>query len=402
MKKTALALAVLSAGAASVQAGTITTDGPDLVVNTKSGLEVKTADGDSYFKLGGRIQLDYNQYDGVMNAVPGKDGSDLFFRRARLELEGKYQDWGYVMSYNLTGGGSIDLLNTTYMGWGPLAQLTFGQQKEGFGMETLASDKWLPAIERALPSQAFDPDNHVGAQLHGSTADITYMLGAYKQNIDGNNDLKYAYTGRFVVRPMHNGTDIIHIGASFTTRDGDFSSLGSRLGVRGGDSGNATKVQAKYAAPAIGDGLDAWAAELAGSFGPVLATAEYFDGQVSGKGAAPDLKAKGYYAQVAWVITGEPHTYKDNFGIFDKIKPASPGGAWEVFARYDELDMSDTKNVAPVSVFGETGNTATVGVNWYANATVKIGLDYVHADTDKEIGGEDNGDAIVGRLQYAF
>ncbi len=403
MKKTTLALAILSASAASVQAGTITTDGPDLVVNTKGGLEVKTTDGSSSFKLGGRIQLDYNQYDGVINGVPGKDGSDIFFRRARLELEGKYQDWGYVMSYNLTDSGSIDLLNTSYMGWGPLAQITFGQQKEGFGMENTASDKWLPALERAMPSQAFDPGNTVGAQLHGSNDDITYSLGAYKQSIDSSdNKLNYAYTGRFVVRPIHDGTNILHLGAGYTTRDGDFTQLGARLGVRGGDAGNATRVRAKYTGTAIADGLDAWNAELAGSYGPVLITAEYFDGQISGVGAAPDVKAKGYYAQVAWVVTGESHTYKNDIGAFDKVKPAGAGGAWEVFARYDELDASDNKNVAPVQVFGQTGSTETVGVNWYANALVKVAFNYVHADTDKKISGEDSGDALVGRIQYAF
>ncbi len=201
MKKTAIALAILSAGAASVQAGTITTDGPDIVVKTKGGLEAKTTDGKASFKIGGRIQLDYNSYDGVMNAVPGEDGSDIFFRRARLELEGHYADWGYLMSYNLTDSGSIDQLHTTYRGFGPLAELTFGQQKEDFGLEDTGSSKWITAVERSLPANTFDTGNNVGAKLHGSNEMITYSLGAYKQDIDDNNDLNSAVTARFVVRP---------------------------------------------------------------------------------------------------------------------------------------------------------------------------------------------------------
>ena len=55
-----------------------------------------------------------------------------------------------------------------------------------------------------------------------------------------------------------------------------------------------------------------------------------------------------------------------------------------------------------IDLAGETGNTLTLGVNWYANELVKIAFNYVHAETDEEIGGEDDGDAIVGRIQFAF
>ncbi len=130
--------------------------------------------------------------------------------------------------------------------------------------------------------------------------------------------------------------------------------------------------------------------------------AEYFDGEISGAASAQDIEADGYYVQLGWIITGESRAYKNEIGAFDKVKPAGVGGAWEVFARYDELDVSDNDNTASVQVIGETGNTATLGVNWYANELIKVALNYVHADTDEKIGGEDDGDALVARLQYAF
>lgn len=403
MKKTAMAVAIASVTAMAAQAGTVTSDGPDIVLKTKGGLEAKTADGKASFKVGGRIQLDYNSYDGVMNAVPGKDGSDLFFRRARLELEGHYSDWGYLMSYNLIESGSIDQLHTTYMGFGDLAALTFGQQKEDFGLEDTGSSKWITAMERSLPANAFDTGNNVGAKLHGANDLITYSLGVYKQDIDQNNDLDSAFTARFVVRPMYSENSLIHLGAGYTIRDGEFTQLGSRLGVRGGEDGSgAGRIRARYTGGALADELEAWNGELAGSFGPVHAMAEYFDGEISGANGAPDIEADGYYVQLGWILTGETRTYKTAIGAFDKIKPSSPSGAWEVFARYDELDVSDTDNIAPVQLIGETGNTLTLGVNWYANELVKIALNYVHAETDEKIGGEDDGDAIVSRIQFAF
>lgn len=56
----ALAMAVT----AQAFAGTVTTDGADIVVKTKGGLEVATTDKEFSFKLGGRIQADYSSFDG--------------------------------------------------------------------------------------------------------------------------------------------------------------------------------------------------------------------------------------------------------------------------------------------------------------------------------------------------
>jgi phosphate-selective porin OprO and OprP len=403
MKKTAMAVAIAAVTAAAAHAGTVTSDGADIVIKTKGGIEAKTADGNASFKLGGRMQLDFNSFDGVINTVPGEDGSDIFFRRARIELGGHYHDWEYYMSYNLTESGSIDQLNTSYTGLGDMGVLTFGQQKENFGLEDTGSSKWITAMERSLPANTFDTGNNVGAKLHGANDFISYSLGVFKQDLDDKNDLDTAMTGRIVVRPMYGEDGLIHIGAGYTTRDGEFTQLGSRLGVRGGEDGSAAaRIRGRYTGGAVADELEAWNGELAGSFGPFHAMAEYFDGEISGANGAPDIEADGYYVQLGWILTGETRSYKTDIAAFDKVKPSGPDGAWEVFARYDELDVSDTDNIPPVQLIGETGNTLTLGVNWYANELVKIALNYVHAETDEEISGEDDGDAVVGRIQFAF
>lgn len=403
MKKTAMILAIASTCAMSTQAGTVITDGPDIILKTKGGLEARTSDGRYSFKVGGRIQLDYNDYDGVINKVVDSDGSDIWFRRARLELSGHYDDWSYLMAYNLTEDGSIDQLNFGYGGWGDLANLTFGQQKEDFGLEDTGSSKWTTAIERSLPANAFDTGNNVGIKLSGSNNFLTYSLGVFKQDVDGQNDLDTATTGRFVIRPMNDENGLIHLGVGYTQRDSDngFNSIESRLGVRGGENKTATKVSAGYLG-GIADEMTAMNIELAASFGPVHVMAEYFDGELSGVGATPDLEADGYYAQVGWIVTGESRSYKNEIAAFDKVKPAGPGGAWEVFARYDELDFSDNEGEPMIKLAGTTGNTLTVGANWYVNEVVKASLNYVKADVDEAIKGEDDGSAIVARLQFAF
>ena len=75
----ALALAV----SAQAVAGTVTTDGADLVIKTKSGLEVATADKEFSFKVGGRLQADYSTFDGIYTKN-GDNADAAYFRRAFL------------------------------------------------------------------------------------------------------------------------------------------------------------------------------------------------------------------------------------------------------------------------------------------------------------------------------
>ena len=92
----ALALAV----SAQAMAGTVTTDGTDIVIKTKSGLEVATTDKQYSFKLGGRIQADFDQFDGFYT-TNNDAGNEAYFRRAQLELGGNYKDWRYQINYDL-------------------------------------------------------------------------------------------------------------------------------------------------------------------------------------------------------------------------------------------------------------------------------------------------------------
>lgn len=410
MKKATLAAVIAAIGATGAHAGTVTTEGSDMVINTKGGFEAKTTNGKYFFKIGGRIQLDYNHFDGVINEEEDENGSDLFFRRARLEIECKYEDWLCTMAYNLTDGGSIDLLNTTYAGWGPLGLVTFGQQKENFGLEDTGSSKWITAMERSMPANAFDTGNTVGVKLSGSTPLITYSIGAFKNSIDSeDNSLDFATTGRFVVRPLHEEGSLVHIGAGFTQRDGMFTSLGSRLGVRGGETGAlVNRGRSLYAPGLAADEMSAWNGEFAASFGPLHFMAEYFDGELSGMDGAPDIEVNGYYGQLGWILTGETRTYKNDIAAFDKIKPTGFNGAFEVFARFDSLDFSDNVgNPFIATPTGDEAQTITLGINWYANSAIKVSLNYVHAEVDEGLptadgGLVDDGDALVARLQFVF
>ena len=77
----ALALAV----SAQAFAGTVTTDGADIVVKTKGGLEVATTDKQFGFKLGGRVQADYSTFDGIYT-VNGDNADAAYLRLSLIHI----------------------------------------------------------------------------------------------------------------------------------------------------------------------------------------------------------------------------------------------------------------------------------------------------------------------------
>jgi len=395
---------VASFNVATVNAGVVTTDGPDLKIKTKGGFSVKTVDGDYGFQLGGRIQLDADSYDGVINKVAGDNtGSDTYFRRVRAELKGHTKDWSYNFYYNLNEESSrLDVINVTYNGWGDMLKLTMGKQKEGFGLDDSGSSKWTSAIERSIVSDAFDTGNNIGFMLHGHNDAITYNIGLFKEGSGANNELDLATTGRFVYRPFNENDNLLHLGVGFSNRSSNqgFDDFDGRLGVRGSEAGKTVnKAGVSFIDDIDGDTMNIYNLEAAGVFGAFHFMAEYFSGEISdlNNTASSDLKVDGYSTLVGWFLTGERHTYKTKTAVFDKVKPNNKGGAWEVFARVDNLGGDTGANV----IVNET-DVITLGVNWYPTENVKIAFNYLNVKTDQPIGGEDDGNAFAARLQLAY
>ena len=155
MREKLLAAAIIGTFSSQAFSGTVTTDGADIVLKTKGGLEVSTSDKEFSFKLGGRVQADYGRFDGVF--TKNGDTADAgYFRRAYLELGGVlYRDWKYQLNYDLsrnTGNdsdGYFDEASLTYTGFKPV-QLRFGRFYTDFGLEKATSSKWTTAMERNL------------------------------------------------------------------------------------------------------------------------------------------------------------------------------------------------------------------------------------------------------------
>ncbi len=419
----ALALAV----SAQAFAGTVTTDGADIMIKTKGGLEVGTTDKQFSFKLGGRLQADYSTFDGFYT-VNGESADAAYFRRAFLELSGvAYGDWLYTINYDFSHNagssddGYFDEASIAYTGFNPVT-IKVGRFDPDFGLEKATSSKWVTAQERNAAYDLVDwvnaHQNGMGIQASFATSSFygSTSLSAKDQNdVDGDSVKQFNLRGVFA--PMHEAGNVLHLGVNYAMRGLDDtavdSRIRSRLGMRGvsttggndaGTNGNRLLLGGVSSAPAGAyDDDSAWGFEAAWAMGPFSVQGEYIKRDLQADSDAyDDVKGDGYYAQVAYTLTGEPRGYK--LGKFDSIKPANKQiGAWEVFYRYDSLTVEDdTVGIDPTD--DVEGKVHNLGVNWYVNESVKLSGVYVNASVDNQENrnGDDDGDGFVMRAQYVF
>ena len=317
-------------------------------VTTKGGLKVTS--GDYQFKFGGRIMYDYNKSE--KNGVTDEDGFDI--RRARLYVSGNVaQDWSFKAQFNTNGEGVEDMY-LRYTGWGKRANVTIGNQKVPFGLEEMTSSKDITVLERSAISEQFAVGRAESVQLHGVLGgNATYAVSAFAQDQAESNDDEIGFAARYTIAPIQTESQLLHFAVAYHD---------------------------------IAD-TDAFGVEVAAVSGPFHIQAEYADGNFD----SGDLS--GYYVQAGYIFTGESRPYKG--GIFKRVAPMDKHGAWEALVRYEDGDG----NYSDIEL-GRTDATAvTVGLNYYANNNVKIGINYTDGDDNLSA---DDGNELRVRFQLTF
>jgi phosphate-selective porin OprO/OprP len=237
-------------------------------------------------------------------------------------------------------------------------------------------------------------------------------------------DQQSGYAARIAFNPIHGADYDVHLGANIQsilnpadTTGGPVSSRAVRLqerpelrvsGLRLVDTGAINS-----------DGLTAYGLEAGASWKNLYAAGEWNKIEVNRQGASPfDPSFEGWYLQGAWTITGERHAWTNANGGFTGVKPAkvfNPAkgtwGAWEIAARYSELDLNDRAGVFGVAapaggIRGGEQKITTLGLNWYPNNVLRFLLDYQWARVDRlsatgaDIGEDVN--VVSFRSQFAF
>jgi phosphate-selective porin OprO/OprP len=106
----------------------------------------------------------------------------------------------------------------------------------------------------------------------------------------------------------------------------------------------------------------------------------------SGAAAAPvHVPIHGWFVQGGYILTGETirdRTLLQPLRPFDLRKGRCGPGAWEVTARYSQLDLGSqvfTADLADPHLWTNHAKTDDVGANWYLNQFLKVYFDWEHA-----------------------
>lgn len=251
----ALCLAVIGAGVAErAVAIPVSSKDDDLVIETKGGLSVRTADGEYGFKLNGRVLYDYITYEGafnrndddrlinnsIINSVNDAAASnaieealtadevssvnDFDVRGVRLTLSGNAtQDWHFKLGYRFNDGGEFLDAYVRYTGFGNWAHLTLGKQKVPFGLDALTNLSELTALERNIVSLALAANRQEGISLAGYNDVFSYKLGTYELDSDTllqaservNTEIDSLVAARFTVHPLETRHGSFHLGWAY-------------------------------------------------------------------------------------------------------------------------------------------------------------------------------------------
>ena len=374
--------------------GTSKADDKQVLIDTKGGINIRTQDGNYKFSLGGFLQWDIDQFDGLYN--DDESGSEAKLRRARLIFRGSMpNNYHYELMTNYNNEKKqVELLNAFIKYSGNKAfDVTVGRFKEPFGMEALTSAKWLSTIERSV---IFNKPNPVTAGLF---IDAGVMLGKKHKNYtwavalvddrieDTNGKDSYALTGRVTYAPINASRHVVHLGLAYSDRnaeEGTTFTINEPLGVH---TANKTELFTTTVDQLTQTGL-----EFAYLNGPFSVQSEYVFSQGEGDAIGTDIDVDSYYLLWTYTVTGESRAYKK--GLFGPVKPQKTS-AFELVAKLDhnEANITGANNTEAM--------TTTVGFNYYLNKHTKLAVNFVRAETEN-LGTVDKGDAISARFQLGF
>jgi len=367
-------------------------------------------DGAVRFRLGVQAQLDGTAGDasGVFEEAYGAVDSDLGLRRGVIFAVGRIKDFNFELGFDFGADWGVDSawIEGSKGGlevWGHyLGKLRVGYIGEPFSLERQTSSFNTGFQERSLPVQTMAPGSNLGTLLHDSARSerMSWAVGLFsvgKSNDNNASTSLLSLTGRITWLPVYRdgGRRLLHVGLS-----------GSSRSPTGGDIRYRSRPEARFVdfladtGSFSADRVRLLGAELAAVNGPLWAAAEYIVSDVSAE-LSGDPTFRGSYVQVGWFLTGESRRYRTNSGTFDRVLPRSKqegihpfknghNGAWEVVGRVSRIDLEDGL------IEGGELTDFSAALNWYANATTRIGLNYVFAQP------QDRGSAHVAvlRLQY--
>lgn len=351
------------------------------------GLRAESKDGKFKLRLRARFENDWGFMDSgsaVENSVGSlSDGTEV--RRMRLGLQGNiYENIPFKAQVDFASGAAE--FRSVYAGITDLpvlGNIRIGNQREPFGLERNTGTHYVTMMERAS-TNALSPTRNTGFMAHDSHHEdrLTWAVGFFRETNEqgfGQGDDGLAGTARITGIPwFEDDTHLLHLGLSLSRRE--FAMDSAQFKARPGlhlapsfvDTGVITADHGNFV------GLEAlW------MMGPTSLQFEHMEARVG------DFEFQGSYLQLSHFLTDDHRRLRRTFPRFVRVKPGE-GGAWELALRASKIDLNHG------TVRGGEMTDYTLGLNWYANANVRVMANLIYADL------EDTGAALMFALRFGI
>jgi phosphate-selective porin OprO/OprP len=249
-------------------------------------------------------------------------------------------------------------------------------------MERIMSLAFEPQQERAAVSDALMPSRNVGLVLNSALAGqrMTFAGGVFNDWFDAGEDFGESGTqlvGRVTALPLKSDDEsaLLHLG------------LGVRYTNAGAGLRYRTEPEFANSPDFVDTGVfDADRAmlfnfEVSARRGPVWLAGEYNANRVSAVDLG-DPSFSGYHITASWIATGEMRPYNRRSGTLGRVpiaKPVDRGGfgAWELSARWSDIDLSDG------AISGGEMQILSLGVNWWPAPWGSMSVNYRNIRLDR-------------------
>jgi phosphate-selective porin OprO/OprP len=455
-----------------------------IVKASNTGFSLESADGKNFIKLRGLLQADHRFYDQGSNDVRNRtnqragdldangfhDANDSWLlRRVRPIIEGTlFGKYDFRFTPEFAGGNASVVDAYIDARVSPAFKVRAGKFKSFVGLERLQSGADIKFLERSYVTNAILPNRDLGIAVHGDILEnrLNYAVGLVNGVSDGGIistgtefDGRKEFTARLFATPFTNDDSALKglgfgVAATYTDSKGErnlnFTDTSAADATRNGLPSYLTDGQNtffRYSSAAVADGQRLRISPQAYFYtGPLGVIAEYArveqdvslttGGSPAAGGAGSNtlitpntnkkLSHSAWQIAVSYILTGEDASFK---GVKPKedFDLGTGWGAWELVARYSEINLDDDtfRNPTGTSFIGgyahlsdsaKSARSWTGGVNWYLNQNTRVALNYSHTTFD---GGAGDGilpinaagtnvrdrkdeSAFLARLQLAF
>lgn len=364
------------------------------------GFQLRTADDEFDIQFHDLTQLDGRFY-GIPNQKPVSDTFDI--ARQWFVFNGHLtRPYEYYVSFNnsFDSFSALDVfLNVNY---DKRFQFRFGRFKSPFGYEFYAQPtEALASGEWSVFFNNFGMNRDVGTMLWGESVAgrIDYAAGLFNSTPNSQFDLSnpkslIAFLNIAPFRPRKDSLlENFNVGGSVVAGDQDHAPVPQTLRTIVPTSGsNVIGVPfLTFNNNVVATGpRTLWSLHLAYFYRSLMILGEWQSGfqdyaLASSTNHRVPLPVDSFYVQGSYFLTGERMASRGRVAPlhpFDLRRGRRGPGAWELFARYADLNLGRqvfTSGLADPNEWTNSLFLTDLGINWYWNPYVRVMFDWQHA-----------------------